>query len=243
MKVVAIVQARMGSTRLPGKVLMKVMGKSLLEYQIERMQRAKSITEIVIATSTKQKDDPIIDLCNQLSVSHFRGSEHDVLDRFYRAAEAYDAEAVVRLTADCPLIDPEVIDQVVDYYVKNHYRYDYGSNTEMRSYPRGMDTSIFSFKALEQACREARLPFDREHVTPFIIRNEQRFPSFHITYSQDASHHRWTVDTKEDFQLIEHILKELYPKNEKFTLKDTLNVFENHPEWLKINDHIRQKDS
>ncbi|ELK48292.1 glycosyltransferase family protein [Halobacillus sp. BAB-2008] len=242
MKVVAIVQARMGSTRLPGKVLKTILGKPMLVYQIERMQRSKLIDQLVIATTEHVRDDPIVELCRSVGVACYRGSEDDVLERYYETAAAFDADAVVRLTADCPLIDPNVIDDVVAAYVHRAPAFQYGSNTEVRTYPRGMDTSVFSFQALEEAYKEAVQPAEREHVTPFIIRHSERYSSFHVTYKRNASSHRWTVDTSEDFELVKRIIEHLYPSNPGFSMEDVLKVIADHPDWEDINRHIEQKD-
>ncbi|MBK4730643.1 glycosyltransferase family protein [Oxynema sp. CENA135] len=232
----------MTSTRLPGKVLKQVLGKPLLEYQIERLRRVKLADEIVIATTTNQTDDPIVNLCDRLSVAYFRGSEQDVLERYYQAATAHKADVVIRVTSDCPLIDPQVINQVIDYYLQSQSNYDYVSNSIKRTYPRGMDTEVFSYSVLEQAFLEATAQPDREHVTPFIYRQPQRYRLGHVTYSEDCSHHRWTVDTPEDFELIKKIIETVYPNEPYFTLEDCLGLLQQHPDWYFINSHIEQKN-
>lgn len=242
MKTVIIVQARMTSTRLPGKVMKQVLGKPLLQYQIERLKRVKLADEIVIATTTNQTDEPIIDLCNTLSIAHFCGSEHDVLTRYYGSATAHQADVVIRVTSDCPLIDPQVINQVIDYYLQNQSTYDYVSNSIKRTYPRGMDTEVFSFSVLQQAFLEATAPPDREHVTPFIHRHPERYRVGYVTYPEDCSHHRWTVDTPEDFELIQKIIEAVYPTQPSFTLEDCLRLLQEYPDWYFINSHIEQKN-
>jgi spore coat polysaccharide biosynthesis protein SpsF len=242
MKTVIIVQARMTSTRLPGKVMKPVLGKPLLQYQIERLQRVKLADETVIATTTNKTDEPIIDLCNTLSVAHFCGSEEDVLARYYDAATKHQADAVIRVTSDCPLIDPQVINQVIDYYLQNQSNYDYVSNSIKRTYPRGMDTEVFSFSVLQQAFLEATAPPDREHVTPFIHRQPERYHLGHVTYIEDCSHYRWTVDTPEDFELIQKIIQAVYPTQPSFTLEDCLRWLRKYPDWYFINSHIEQKN-
>jgi spore coat polysaccharide biosynthesis protein SpsF len=241
LKVVTIIQARMGSTRLPGKVLKKVLNKTLLEYQIERISQSKLLDEIIIATTTNKKDEPIVDLCKKLGVSYFRGSEIDVLGRFYKAAITAKADVIVRLTADCPIIDHKVMDKVIDRYLHSQEVIDYVSNTLERTYPRGMDTEVFSFPSLKKAHEEAILAFQREHVTPFIVHNPERFRLENIKYKVNASQHRWTVDTIEDFLLIKKIIEELYPTLHDFTLEDTLELLRKYPEWPLINGHIEQK--
>ena len=241
MKTVIIVQARMTSTRLPGKVLKPVLGMPLLAYQIERLRRVRLAAEVVMATTTNRTDDPIAALCEQLAVPHFRGSEEDVLARYHAAAREYRAAHVVRVTSDCPLIDPAVIDQVIAYYHQEPGRFDYVSNALARSFPRGMDTEVFSFTALDEAHNEAVAKPDREHVTPFINRNPARYRLGNLTYSMDASRHRWTVDTAEDLALITLILEALYPEKPEFTLGDCLELLNQHPEWEAINAHVEQK--
>jgi len=238
MKTVIIVQARMTSTRLPGKVMKQVLGKSLLQYQIERLQRVKLADEIAIATTTNQTDESIVELCNRLAIACFRGSEEDVLGRYYQAATTYKADTVVRVTSDCPLIDPEVIDEVIDCYLNNQSNYDYVSNCLERTYPRGMDTEVLSFSALQQAFWEATAQSDREHVTPFIHRQPARYRLGHVIYSEDCSYHRWTVDTPEDFELIQKIIAAIYPRKPNFTLEDCLSLLKKYPEWYIINSHV-----
>jgi len=242
MTTVIIVQARMTSTRLPGKVLKQVLGKPLLEYQIERLQRVKLADEIVIATTTNETDEPIVELCKRLAVAYFRGSEEDVLGRYYQAAREHKVDIVVRVTSDCPLIDPKVIDEVIDCYLKNQSNYDYVSNCLERTYPRGMDTEVFSFSTLQQAFWEVTAQPDREHVTSFIHRQPSRYRLGHFIYSEDCSHHRWTVDTPEDFELIQKIIEAIYPRKPNFTLEDCLSLLKKHPEWYIINSHVSQKN-
>lgn len=231
----------MTSTRLPGKVLKPVLGKPLLEYQISRLQLVKLADEIVIATTTNQTDEPIVELCKSLSVAYFRGSEDDVLSRYYGAATAHKADVVVRVTSDCPLIDPQVIERVIDYYLQNQLHYDYVSNSLKRTYPRGMETEVFPFSVLQETFREATAQPDREHVTPYIYRQPERYRLGHVFYSEDCSHHRWTVDTPEDFDLIQKIIEAIYPEKPNFTLEDCLRLLQKQPEWYFINSHIKQK--
>ncbi|MCP3029960.1 glycosyltransferase family protein [Halobacillus sp. A1] len=238
MKVAAIIQARMGSTRLPGKVLKKVLQKPLLEYQIERLKRCKLIDQIIIATSSKVGDDPIERLAQQLSVECYRGSEEDVLARYYEAAVRFNSDVIVRMTSDCPLIDPHVVDRVTDVYLNGSW--SYVSNTLIRSYPRGMDTEVFSISTLQISHQEAKEKSDREHVTSYMIK-DARFTCENVSYQKDQSRHRWTVDTEEDFQLVRRIIEKLYPLNPHFTLEDSLALLQRHPEWCLLNRHIEQK--
>lgn len=241
MKTVIINQARMTSTRLPGKVLKTVMGKPLLEYQIERLKRVKGADELVVATTVNASDEPIVELCRKLGVPYYRGSEEDVLSRYYGAAVEHRADTIVRVTSDCPLIDPAVIDLVIQAYAQDAGSYDYVSNTLKRTYPRGMDTEVFSFSALKEAFSCAVLPGEREHVTLYIYKNPQKFRLHNVKYVRDESRHRWTVDTAEDFQLIEIMLSEIYPRNPLFTLEDCLKLVQDRPELIEINRHVKQK--
>lgn len=241
MTIAIIVQARMTSTRLPGKVLKPVLGKPLLAYQIERLKRVKAADRIVIATTENDADAPIVGLCQALEVDYFRGSEQDVLSRYYGAAQAAQADVVVRVTSDCPLIDPAIIDEVIQVYVAQCDRYDYVSNALKRTYPRGMDTEVLPTWALEQAYQEATELPEREHVTPFIYNHPERYSLGHVTYPKDLSHHRWTVDTPEDFELIKHMLEALYPFSPNFNFQDCLRVIERHTDWSTINSHVEQK--
>jgi spore coat polysaccharide biosynthesis protein SpsF len=240
-KVAAIIQARMGSTRLPGKVLKKVLGKTLLEYQIERVKRAKTIDEIIIATTTKESDAPIVQLCQQLSIPYYRGSEEDVLSRYYEAATEFGVDVVVRLTSDCPIIDPNVIDKVVEHYLENKDQYDYVSNTLTRTYPRGLDTEVMSYEVLKRAYEEAKELMYREHVTAYIYHHPDQFRLCNVSNEKDESKHRWTVDTEEDFLLIKNILETLYPINPLFTLEDVIQILRDKPKWIEINAHVEQK--
>lgn len=242
MRTVVIIQARMTSTRLPGKVLKSVMGKTLLEYQIERLRRVKSVNEIVVATTTNHIDLAIVELCDKLKVACFRGSEEDVLSRFWHAACVYNADVIVRITSDCPLIDPKLVNEAVHFYQVNVDHFDYISNALEESYPRGMDVEVFSFKVLSEAYKQATMQADREHVTPFIYRNVERYRIKNILSSRDYSQFRLTVDTIEDFTLIALLLEKLYPINPNFTMEDIIDILENNMKWVGINAHIKQKE-
>jgi len=239
--IVAIVQARMGSSRLPGKVLMNLIGQPMLFHEIARISRSKRISRIVIATTTSEKDDEIVRACKSYGWNFFRGCEQDVLDRYYQAAKETDADFVVRLTSDCPLIEPVVIDKVIDTFLESSPRVDYASNfIPDRRFPRGLDTEIMSFPALERSWKEDRNPAFREHVTQYILRNPDKFRITGITNPRDLSHLRWTVDTKEDFLLVNAIYT--YFGHNQFTCKDVLDLLIRRPELLLINGHIRQKE-
>lgn len=241
MKVVCIMQARVGSSRLPAKVLKKIAGKTVLEHDVDRLNRVKSIDEIVIATTIEERDYKIVDEANRLGVKFFRGSEDDVLSRYYFAAKENNADVVVRVTSDCPLLDSKVTDEIIRFYLENYPRYDYVSNTLDRTYPRGLDTEVFSFKALEKAFYEAKEDFQREHVTPFIWDNNKEFLNYQFKQSEDNSNLRLTLDTEEDLKLITEVYSELYDDNNNFGLEEVTSLFKRRPELIDINKEIEQK--
>ncbi|WP_434303281.1 cytidylyltransferase domain-containing protein [Clostridium botulinum] len=240
-KIIVIVQARMGSTRLQGKVLKKICGKTVLEHDIDRLRRIKNIDKIIIATTTLEKDNVIIKECERLRVKYFRGSEEDVLSRYYYAAKENNADVVVRVTSDCPLIDPQVSENIIEFYLDNKDKYDYVSNTIDRTYPRGLDTEVFSFESLEKAFKESKLQRDREHVTPYIWDNPQIFKLAQYKNDKDYSNLRWTLDTEEDFILIKEIYKELYNGEHAFYFEDILKLVKQRSELLEINKNVKQK--
>ncbi|NCC84300.1 MAG: acylneuraminate cytidylyltransferase [Clostridia bacterium] len=239
MRSVVIVQARMGSSRLPGKVLLPVAGKSLLEIEIGRLQRALLPDVLCVATTDRPRDGAIEELCRKLGIPCYRGSEDDVLGRYYEAAKYMQADEIVRVTADCPLIDPEVLDTVVEK--RRDMGADYASNTLKRSFPRGLDVECFTFAALASANLEAELPWEREHATPFIYSRPKRFILTNLESEKDESGHRWTVDTPEDFQLVSLVLEHFLHDLSGFRYPDVLALLNENPEWRSINAHIEQK--
>lgn len=241
-EVIAVIQVRMGSTRLPGKALKEVLGRPLLAYLVQRVQGAAFIDKILIATTDNPVDDAIVDFCGAYSLECFRGSENDVLERFAKAIEKQKAEIIVRICGDCPLIDARVIDKVIQYYTDNYPVYDYVSNTLIRSYPRGMDVEVFSKKSLFKSAKEATKHSEREHVTPYIYRNENLFKIASVQHVLDTSSIRLTVDTQEDFLLISKILEKLFPENEEFGFEDIVSLLRKNPDWLEINANIKQKE-
>jgi spore coat polysaccharide biosynthesis protein SpsF len=237
-RVVAIIQARMGSTRLPGKVLKDLCGETVLARVVNRTRRATLLQEVVVATSVQPADDAIVQECGRLSVACFRGDEADVLDRYYRAAEKFSADAIVRITSDCPLIDPEVSDKTIRAFLDQHP--DYASNVLQRSYPRGLDTEVMTFAALQSAQREARDPYQREHVTPFLYQHPDRFRLVSVTGDRDYSHYRWTLDTREDLEF----LRAVYARRAETSdpaWQDVLRILEEEPDLAAINEHVKQK--
>lgn len=243
MNVVCIMQARMGSTRLNGKVLKKICGKTVLEHDIDRLKKVRNITKIIIATTTLEKDDLIVEEADRLNIKYYRGSEEDVLARYYYAAKENNADIVVRVTSDCPLIDSEITEGIIQYYLDNSEKYDYVSNTIDRTYPRGLDTEVFSFKALEKTFNEAASKRDKEHVTPYIWDNSNLFRIYQYKNDVDYSELRWTLDTLEDFELIVRIYNILYPdKNNNFNMSDILKLYIQYSDLNSINNNIEQKE-
>lgn len=241
MRVLAIIQARMGSTRLPGKVMMKIQGKTVLNHVISRVKQSKEIDDIVIATTIKSDDDIIEEEALRLNVKCFRGSEEDVLSRYYYAAKENNADVIVRITSDCPLIDPKIVDEIIKLYNMHNYGIVANASSDLtkRTYPRGLDTEVFSFEQLEIAYKRADLKYQREHVTPYIYENCNN--AFFYKNDVDYSKYRWTLDTEEDFELISKIYDKLYGGNHDFYLNDILELFERQPELFNINKHIEQK--
>jgi spore coat polysaccharide biosynthesis protein SpsF len=237
--VVLVVQARMGSTRLPGKVLAAIAERPMLSFQLERLRHCREIDRIVIATTTQPADDAIARFCAAERVACVRGSEHDVLSRYADAARCNDASVVVRVTADCPLIEPTLVDEAVATFRVGGF--DYVSNMLEPSWPYGMAVEVFSRRALDEAHAEASDPAEREHVTPFIYWRPERYRLKSMRRPTDLSAHRWTVDTPEDLELVSRILVALYPRRPEFTLQDVLDILRQHPEWEQINRHVPQK--
>jgi len=234
----AIIQARMSSTRLPGKVLLDLAGEPMLARVVARTQRAKTIDRTIVATTVEPEDEPIVALCRARGWAVSRGSRDDVLDRYYQAAVADGADPIVRITSDCPLIDPDVIDRVVE---RLNEGVDYASNINpTRTFPRGLDVEVFTFAALAAAWRDAADSSSREHVTPFLYRHPERF---HVALVEsdrpETADHRWSVDTSEDYELMRRI--HTHFKDKDFGWLDVLKLLDDHPEWIELNRHVAQK--
>lgn len=242
MKVLAITQARTGSSRLPGKVLKTIAGKPLLTLHLERILGAKQINQLMVATTTAQQDDEIAELVSKLNLPVYRGSVENVLDRFYQAARIYRPEWVVRLTADCPLIDPFLIDQIVDMALANNV--DYCSNTLKPTFPDGMDVEVFKFSALEKAWKEATTTSDKEHVTPYIHQNstfynKKPFTSINYTNPIDYASVRLTVDEMYDYEVIKSLIEKSGLNRDWKTYAD---CYRQDPEIKSINQHIQRNE-
>jgi spore coat polysaccharide biosynthesis protein SpsF len=237
-RVVAILQARMTSTRLPGKVLLDLGGRSLLGQELARLRRSKRLTDIVIATTTNATDDALAELAQAERIEIFRGDEHDVLGRYRDAARQFEADVIVRVTGDCPLIDGTVVDSAVDRLEEEPC--DYASNTIDRTYPRGLDVEVFHRDVLERIARLARSVPAREHVTYFLHREQpQLFITRQIRRSEDASDLRWTVDTVEDLDLMRRLFVELNAVN--VSTDELIARVRQRPDLIALNQHIVQK--
>ena len=244
MNMVCIIQARVGSNRLPNKIFLDLEGKPVLARVIERLQRSKFINKIVIASPDKKDDDKIEGFINNnyKDVGVYRGSENDVLDRYYQAAKIYKADVVVRITSDCPLIDPEVADKVIKDFLEK--KVDYVSNVlGERTYPRGLDVEVFSFKALKKIWQEAKEPGDREHVTLYLRKHPEFFSASDVRSKENYSRFRLTLDEEKDYKLIKLVYKKLFPKNKNFGLWEVVELFKKEPNLAKINSEIEQKNA
>lgn len=241
MKIVATIEARMASSRLPGKILKDVLGKPMLERMIERVRRSKLVQEIVVATTVDPSDQITEDACRIMGVKCFRGSNDDVLLRVLEAAKTAQADLIVELTGDCPVIDPQIIDQVIQFYLDHHY--DYTSNVLDRSFPRGSEVQVFSVKVLDEVNRITQDPADHEHVSLYIYEHPEKFKlgtlSAPLEYQRPGV--RLTVDLPQDLELIRQIYQRLYPGKPDFSLRDILALLDADPALAQINGSIQQK--
>lgn len=241
MRTVCVVQARTGSTRLPGKVLLEVKGKPLLVHTLDRLKRCERIDHLILATSNLPQDRVLLNLAKKEGVEGFAGSEENVLDRYYRAVVHHRPETVVRCTGDCPLLDSEVTDLVIRRH--DEKQKDYTSNTLVRSYPRGLDTEVMKFSVLEKAARESTKDYEWEHVTPYLYRHPELFTIEQVVAEKERTIPglRLCVDTVEDFELIREIFGRLYDQNSFFSVDDILALVRSNPELMEINAHVQQK--
>lgn len=241
MTVLAILQARVTSTRLPNKVLAPILGQPMLARQIERLRRATTMDSLVVATSDNASDDPLAAMCAAIGVPCHRGSLNDVLARFQGACAAFGpADHVVRLTGDCPLADPAVIDSVVRHHLSTGA--DYTANAIQPTWPDGLDVEIMKASVLQRAFDEARLPSEREHVTPYIHKHPEWFGIEHVKGDRDLSTLRWTVDEPADLAFVSEVYAVLYPKNPAFDTADILALIEQRPELAKLNGQFLRNE-
>ena len=235
-KVVSLIQARTGSTRLPRKVLLDLEGKTVLEHVIARTRLSRLTDQLVVATTVNREDLAIVKICADLGISVYCGSEEDPLERYYRAAQLFNASHAVRIKADCPLIDPAIIDLAISSHLASEA--DYSSNTVIRTYPAGQDVEVLTFEALKRVRQLAARMSDREHITIYIARHPEQFSSNHFRHHTDLSGKRWTMDRPEDYALIRFIYQNLYPRNPIFGMEETLEFLSHHKEMEAINQHI-----
>ena len=236
--IVAIIQARTESTRLPGKVLRRLRGRPLIAHVVERVRHTKSIERLVVATTSRPADDPLAEWCASADVVCYRGPAEDVLERYVQAAYASSARTIVRVTGDCPLIDPNVIDQVVEQFLQGDY--DYVSNVDPPTFPDGLDTEVTSRSVLECAAREATHSSDREHVTTYIRQRPDRFRIGCVRHEPNLASYRWTVDEPQDWQFVEAVCEEL-PAG-AYDLASVLHVLQQFPELKDINASIQRNE-
>jgi len=239
MTTLVVVQARTGSTRLPGKVMMPLAGKPLLQRMIERVRAAHTPFELTVATTTETADDAIRNLCRTLGVRCYSGHPTDLLERHYRAAVSARADEVVKIPSDCPLIDPAVIDRVLKFYAERRGTLDYAGNLHPASYPDGNDVEVLPFGVLEEAAREATRPFEREHTTPFVWERPARYRTGNVVWETGLNYsmtHRWSVDYPEDYAFLRSVYDELWsPEGPPFSLGDILRLLEERPDIARIN--------
>lgn len=238
-KVGVIVQARMGSTRLKGKVLKKLSEKPVLLHVVNRLKYCKTVDDVIIATTNNEEDNIIADLCKKEGIKYYRGSESNVLDRYYQAAKLFDLDIIVRVTSDCPLIDPVAVDKVVNGFL-NHDDVEYVSNSLIRSYPRGLECSAFSFQALEDSWEKASEPHHLEHVVLYIRENPDKYRHLNITNEEDLSKYRLTLDEPEDLELLTIVYDELYQPGKMIDNDEVIELIKNE-NLFNINSHIEQK--
>jgi len=236
--ITAIIQARTGSTRLPNKVFSELAGKPLIAHVVERIRFSARIDNIVLATTVNPKDDVLELWAVQNNVKVFRGSEDDVLSRYYHAADKYKSDIIVRITADDPFKDPSIFDRVIEELFTKSLDFAYNNNPP--TFPEGLDTEIFTFAALKRSFIEAKDPFEREHVTQYLYRHPELFKQNNITHSPDLSRMRWTIDTQTDFQMVSRVYRELYKPGEIFLMDDIVRLIQKHPEIEAINSHVKR---
>lgn len=239
-KIVSTIEARMTSSRLPGKVLKPLAGKPALERVIERLKRSKHIDQIVVATTVNDTDQPIVDLCNQLGISVYRGSENDVLSRVLDAAKSAQTDVIVEITGDCPLIDPQIVDQCIELFQAGSY--DYVSTVMERTFPVGLAVQVFPYSVLEEVSKKTTDMEDREHVSLYIYTHPQEYRLKNMAAPEALKHPEiiLTLDTPEDYTVLSMIYDQVYPKNPNFTTQDVLDYLKKNPELAKLNERIKR---
>jgi len=241
LKIVAVIQARMESTRLPRKALKKILGKTLIEWIYYRLSFCNKIDEIVLSTSINKENDELVDLAEEIGLEYYRGSEMDLVSRLYETAKKFSADAIVRITGDCPLVDPRIVDNLVEKYLKDSKNIDYVCNVLPPTYPDGMDVEIISSEILEKLDKEVKDQLYREWITTTIMENPDRFKILNFPYKKNISDLRLTVDYPEDFELTEKIFENLHQEGNSFYLEDILEFLKKNPELVKINEKWADK--
>jgi spore coat polysaccharide biosynthesis protein SpsF len=234
----------MSSRRLPAKVMLELCGRTILAHVVGRVQACKAVDQVVVATTENEVEQAIVAEATSLGLEVYRGSENDVLGRYYNAAKTFNAEIIIRVTSDCPLFDPELLSLMLSKFEcmgLPGFKRVYFSNSRIRTYPRGLDAEIFNMPALELANKEATLGFEREHVTPYMFQHPDKFLLYDFRGDEDLSQYRWTLDTPEDFKFLEAVYSELYKEGETISTEDVLGLLRRRPELCILNGHIRQK--
>lgn len=239
-KVIAIIPTLFGSRRLPGKALIDIMGKPILQHIIERLKRCQLIDQIVLAIAD-EKDSPILAFAEKHKIEHFVGDRQNILDRFYRTAEKYGADVIVRICHDKAMIDPQIVDKIIRFYLSNEKKLDYVSNTLIPSYPQGQALEVFSLETLRFAWQNAKQPYQKEHVTIYIYEHPEIFRIANVKNDKNLFHMRWTVDEKEDLEFVREIYKRLYKNGKIFSMEDILALLKKEPKLMEINKHIKPK--
>ncbi|WP_248907780.1 glycosyltransferase family protein [Flavobacterium sp. K5-23] len=239
-KVAAIIQARRGSTRLPDKVFLELAGKPLLEHVVLRLKVSSLLDEIIIATTVSANDDFVELWANNNNIKFFRGSEENVLERYYQAAKEYNVDIIVRITADDPFKDVRLIDEAVNLLIENNL--DFVCNNSPVSFPEGLDVEVMTFEALEKSYKNAVSDFDKEHVTQYIHKNKNNFNVCNIQNDKDLSSYRWTLDTFEDYEFAKKIYSELYKEGEVFLREEMFNILEEIPSIMELNNKVKRSD-
>jgi spore coat polysaccharide biosynthesis protein SpsF len=236
--ITVVVQARMSSSRLPGKVMLPILGETLLFRMIERLKRITYPVQMVVATSTDEKDAVIERFCNDKNITFYAGEMNDLLDRHYQVGVLTGADAIIKIPSDCPLIDPKIVDKVIDFYLENHGKYDFISNLHPATYPDGNDVELMTFKALKRAWKEATRPLYREHTTPYFWENTDKFQIANLSWENGLDYsmtHRFTIDYEDDYLFIKRVFEELYPINPNFSIGDILKLINSKPDIYDLN--------
>lgn len=236
-KTAAIIQTRMGSTRLPGKVMLGLSGRPVLWHVVDRVKRCTMLDDIIIATTTKKEDNIIEAFCEKEQISIYRGDAQDVLSRYVEAAEQFKVDIIVRITSDCPLYDPTIMQAMLQQFDADYM----SSRLHSYTFPRGLDTEIVTLDVLKRTQKLATQDYEKEHVTPYIYEHPTAYKLKSFESPENNSHHRWTLDTKEDYAMIKTVYDALYPTNPAFTTNDVLDYLDHHPEVFELNAHIKQK--